>query len=375
MNDLTVSNLKIVIWMNMPSHHQSAFFEAVSKSGLDLKVCYYSEINEYRKSMGWKERELQTYEINLNDTKKLDNLLPDWADRIHILPGIGDKLSRTLMWLFYQKKVDWVHWSEGFDSRPRSILSVPVKFLYTRFIINKLALGLLANGSLAYNQFLTWGVKRHKLAKLPYSISPLQKTCSAEKTFTFLFLGSIEKGKAVDILIRAFALLPRNNLFHLKIVGRAPDIKGAYPLSFYEDLINELGLSKFVSIHPPVPYNQVQDVISSSHVLVLPSKYDGWGVVLNEAVSLDKFVIASDNVGSAETLIDNGVNGFIFDVDDIEGLSQCMYAAWDVVENKKRGIYSSFQNVCPTKNATRLKLILESFITFKKFKIQKLSND
>ena len=45
---------------------------------------------------------------------------------------------------------------------------------------------------------------------------------------------------------------------------------------------------------------------------MLPSKYEPWGVILHEIVSVGKPVLVSDNVGSSSCFTKNGVNGFIF---------------------------------------------------------------
>jgi len=59
-------------------------------------------------------------------------------------------------------------------------------------------------------------------------------------------------------------------------------------------------------------------------VLVLPSWFEPWGVVINEAVAAGLAVVASEAVGSAAELVRDGVNGRIFPVGDVASLSQCL---------------------------------------------------
>ena len=48
----------------------------------------------------------------------------------------------------------------------------------------------------------------------------------------------------------------------------------------------------------------------------MPSKYDGWGVVLNQAIHFQLPVIVSNGVRAArDYLVQDGFNGFIFDSD------------------------------------------------------------
>lgn len=352
----------------MPSHHQSAFFEALCNLGIDLKVCYYSQLDERRLSMGWGGRALTEYEFSLTRLSELDSLLGDWRERIHIVSGIAESFHRKLVLLLIRKNIKWVHWSEGFKWRLRTLLALPIHFFYASYLINRHALGLLAIGSHAYYQFLFWGVKRHKIAILPYSTAPLVSNVAEDPQFTFLYIGSIENRKSVDVLIHAFSRLPNNLDVKLKIVGRVATEKNERPFSYYQELVNSTGSQHKVSFHPAVNFEDVADVIASANVVILPSKFDGWGVVVNEAVSLNKFVIASDKVGASETLIDNGVNGFIFDADNIESLSQCLFAAWKLAgyADRKGIVKSTFAAVLPSENAARLKMILDSFLCLSK---------
>ena len=59
-------------------------------------------------------------------------------------------------------------------------------------------------------------------------------------------------------------------------------------------------------------HKEIIDIISKAHVFVLPSKYEPWGVILHEIVSLGKPVLVSENVGSSYCFTKNGFNGFVF---------------------------------------------------------------
>ena len=55
-------------------------------------------------------------------------------------------------------------------------------------------------------------------------------------------------------------------------------------------------------------------------VFCLPSEDEPWGLVLNEAMCFGLPVIATDRVGAAYDLIKHGINGFVYQVGEIEGL-------------------------------------------------------
>ena len=60
-----------------------------------------------------------------------------------------------------------------------------------------------------------------------------------------------------------------------------------------------------------VENNKINKLISDHDVLVLPSKFDGFGFVVSEAIDSKVFVIVSNEVG-AKDLIKNGKIGSIF---------------------------------------------------------------
>ena len=68
-----------------------------------------------------------------------------------------------------------------------------------------------------------------------------------------------------------------------------------------------------------IPFGNSQAVISEYDVLVLPSRYDGWGVVVNEALMAGVPVICSDQVG-AGAVIEKWQCGATFASEDVPDL-------------------------------------------------------
>jgi glycosyltransferase involved in cell wall biosynthesis len=65
---------------------------------------------------------------------------------------------------------------------------------------------------------------------------------------------------------------------------------------------------------------------SDADVFVLPSRYDGWGVVVNQALGAGLPVVCSDAVGAAEDLVIPGENGYIFPSGDVVALQAALEA-------------------------------------------------
>lgn len=69
---------------------------------------------------------------------------------------------------------------------------------------------------------------------------------------------------------------------------------------------------------------EVSRTVARGLALVLPSLAEPWGLVVNEAVSLNIPVLCSENVGARDTLVRTGVNGFVFEPGNSDGLAALM---------------------------------------------------
>ena len=57
-----------------------------------------------------------------------------------------------------------------------------------------------------------------------------------------------------------------------------------------------------------------------AEVFVLPSNSETWGLSVNEAMACGKPVIVSDNCGAAADMINEGINGFVFEAGNVESI-------------------------------------------------------
>jgi glycosyltransferase involved in cell wall biosynthesis len=83
----------------------------------------------------------------------------------------------------------------------------------------------------------------------------------------------------------------------------------------------ELGVSGQVHFLGFVNQSQLPRVYRASDLLVLPSEYEPFGVVVNEAMLCGCAVAASDRVGAAYDLVETGRTGFVFPCGNTEALA------------------------------------------------------
>lgn len=134
----------------------------------------------------------------------------------------------------------------------------------------------------------------------------------------FLAVGRFAQGhKGFDILIKAFALFARNNSdWTLEIVGEGPEE------SMYRSLISEYGLENRIKLCPFTDY--IQKHYSEASVYVLSSRWEGFGLVLVEAMSHGLPIIASRLPVTRELLEPREVALF-FESENVEHLAEQMH--------------------------------------------------
>lgn len=348
--------------MNMPSHHQAPFYKALRSVDIDLVVHYYGHVNETRISMGWEN----TLALPAGETfvaPSLDSLAscPDWQERIHIVPGYGAAFTRQLAAHLSKIGVRWAHWSEPAHDGIRWWLSYPYKRWYAR-LVNTRSLGAFAIGHLAAKDFERWGIQKSKIAFLPYS-SPKSDTQHAEKDPriaiftknkqpTFLFVGSLCHRKGIDLLLHATKELTIiHETIGLVLVGKDM-AKGRY-----QRMAETLGISQNVIFQGAVSASKIATVLSCADVVVLPSRFDGWGMALGEAASAGKALIASENCGAAHHIIAQGENGFRVPPNDATSLAHAMLAYTtdpDLARRHGRRSQELFAEYTPDRNVERL---------------------
>jgi glycosyltransferase involved in cell wall biosynthesis len=62
--------------------------------------------------------------------------------------------------------------------------------------------------------------------------------------------------------------------------------------------------------------HELAEYYNACDIFVLPSKYEPWGLVVNEVMNFGKVVVASDRVGCSEELLAHGKNGFVYPFQD-----------------------------------------------------------
>ncbi|BBI31769.1 glycosyltransferase family 4 protein [Cohnella abietis] len=200
------------------------------------------------------------------------------------------------------------------------------KYRLKKYFISS-ATGWLSSGKHCTEYFVHYGADPKLIYEYPFSslaytedeLRPMQpsrlhafKLKERLKQKVIVSIGQFIPRKGFSELIESFPLLDDGNTT-LVIIGGGP-LKEQYQIIIKELRLKNVILKEFMSREQLIEFYKATDVF------VLPTRYDVWGLVINEAISFGLPVVTTTGAGAAYSLIENGGNGFIVDVSDTNGL-------------------------------------------------------
>lgn len=167
-----------------------------------------------------------------------------------------------------------------------------------------------------YRTFVEQGVSANKLRLLPYGVNlsrfqPVDKPDS--QRFDILFVGGMSLRKGVQYLVQAYQ--------KIKHPAKSLTFVGAPSASLIEALTTRGLWPEDAIVLGHIPQAELKQIMSRSHVLVLPSLEEGLAMVMAQAMACACPVVASNHTG-AEDLMTDGVEGFIVPVRNVSALTE-----------------------------------------------------
>ncbi len=180
--------------------------------------------------------------------------------------------------------------------------------------------GFLVLNNNENNEFLKFGIDKSKIFKLYNPLNNryfelrdstnFMKKYKLEDSKIIMFLGQAHKGKRIDLIIKALPLIVKE-VPNVKLLIAGPDF-GNY--SNLKSLAFQEGVIDYVLFLGELDDNEKLDALNLCDILVLPSEYEAFGMVLAEAMAFGKPVIATKTPGPLEIVRDN-YNGFLINKD------------------------------------------------------------
>ncbi|MEW6402067.1 MAG: glycosyltransferase family 4 protein [Chloroflexota bacterium] len=151
----------------------------------------------------------------------------------------------------------------------------------------------------------------------PISESEIIERAKGEE-LRILFLGNVIYRKGLHTLLEAIAIGDQRLAVSLDVVGSLasePDYAGRM-----QKFVSANGLSLLVTFHSSLEQGPLQQKLRDAHVLVLPSSYEGYGIVYLEGMCFGLPAIGT-TAGAAREIIRDGVDGFLIEPGDSNSLA------------------------------------------------------
>lgn len=323
--------MRIVFWQNCLSPHQLPYIvHLMDDSRVDEVVVVAGEtVSDERKKMGW---QIETFE-GLDKCKVyilphdviIESLLSERTDDSHhLFSGIRAdafvfkclcmsmkyNLHRGMIterpntynfkWNIKNGKPYWMHRLRFFIQDRK----------YARCIENVFAIGSDAD---VFFKSLRLRWKVHPFCYCTKFVSGCSNV--TDLLPQYVFVGSLAPWKNPISIVRAFSQLKCGAL---KFIGDG-ELKNALRKE-----IDKCNLQNYIHTLGTIPQQKIPTYLFKADVLILPSLYDGWGAVVNEALQAGCFVICSDACGACTLLNNNMKLGLVYNDESDVSLVSCM---------------------------------------------------
>jgi len=308
----------------VPSPYQRDLFGALAaREDVDLSVCYMEPGSP---DSPWPKKPLRSFErvmpgfwIPFGAARGHVNWsFPDLSSGQIVVLSTFTSLTGQYLMRFGLRRRRWIFWGE------RLHLNTGIKGVVQHTLAKPIsrASGIVGIGRAAEEDY------RRRFPNLPHFCVPYYcnlseffaiRPCSDLRTqTTFFFCGQMIQRKGVDLLLLAFDRLIRQGLDgRLLLVGREAD------LPKFLEMVNPATRTK-ISYEGFQPPERLPEYFARSDVFVLPSRYDGWGVVINQALAAGLPIITTNAVGAGLDFVENGVNGMCIQAGEVDALYQAM---------------------------------------------------
>jgi glycosyltransferase involved in cell wall biosynthesis len=299
----------------------------------------YNEINFNYVVQNGKQIFIQSMDLGIHLNPGLFNTLKKYSPDLIITTSyhvIGFWMALLYTKLYKKKFMVW--WGSTLNS---SRVSNPLMNSIRRFYFNNsdtfLTYGNEASEALRYYKVKDKDIfTGYNTVDIRYYYKTYKEIKNSQEKYKnnivkFVFIGQLIKRKGIKELLEAIVKL-RNNNWELHVIGDGVQI---------DEIKSFIKLNKIqnkVILHGFLQKNEVVEILGDSDCLVFPSLREVWGLVVNEALITNTFVLSSIYAGATKDIINNYQNGIEidpYDKDDlIEKLNWVMVNICFVRESK-----------------------------------------
>lgn len=348
--------MEFVFWQSILSIHQTPFLNALSQNN-SVTLVVERDIDEERRKTGWEIPFFKNCNVIIAPSDlQLDEIINSTSSAFHVLSGINQtfknyKLTRKLT----SRKYKVISYLEPYNWIGKKGILRKCKYKFLQLKFGNTLTAILPTGELGVKEYKNLGFKNI------FEWGYFTRTCSLDlgkipvnDTPKFLFVGSLDERKNILSLLNIFTKGIFEN-FTLSIIGTGPLSNEVEKICNSYSNINYLGTKS---------NDEVLQIMQSHDILILPSVFDGWGAVVNEALFNGMRVIASNHCG-ASCLLKESWRGSVFQFEKPEDLEKTILyqngLGPQTIERRKRNNHWSEDHISGEK-ATEYFLSICSFL-------------
>lgn len=323
--------MKVIVFLTEPASYAIDLIEKVyMPNNIEFKFLSSYSYSKPKISESFNDN---LFINKLSIIRRFKSIKKDYLENDIILFSGYSSFSFIILWLihtFSNVKKPICIISDTPLKIPANPIKLFIKKMYLNYLFKNIYMNGFAGGTNSHKElFRYYGMSCDRIHFLPMVVDVNQFNFPSlrkrSEVFSFLYVGRFIKLKQIELIINEFLLkFENNNSVQLILIG---------------DGKIHMNLKKIYSVHKNILFKgrltsiELKNEFKLSHVFVMASNNENWGLVINEAMSSSLAILSNKGIGANYDLIINKQTGLIFDSTIKGDLSNKMYTLY---KNKKQ---------------------------------------
>lgn len=305
--------MKLIFWQNIISPHQRPYIQNITTliNNIEVVLVAAEEMSAVRERMGWSVDEIvetNNFKIVVFPSEEtIQGIFKHNPNAYHFFSGLRANpmvFSAFKHSLKYNVKRYLITEGPTFYRRPKFLHLLRTTLLDRKYF--KYVDKIFAIGEDAQEWYKLWGFKPNNIIPFLYCVETqnlqVSNMVKDKPILRLLFVGRLIKLKGIKKLLNQLPSLKTD--VHLDIIGDGKEMENLKKIVIKNKIINN------VNFIGRKKNQEIRNIMADYDCLILPSLYDGWGAVVNEALMAGLFVICSNKCGAKDLI--NNWNGIVF---------------------------------------------------------------